>query len=63
MLSGVRDTPMAGRNVTISVGVAPLHGAQVAASLRSADAALYRAKLAGKNRLALAPELMPAPLD
>lgn len=63
LLSGVRDTPMAGRNVTISVGVAPLHGAQVAASLRSADEALYRAKLAGKNRLALAPELMPAPLD
>jgi len=63
LLSGVRDCPMAGRNVTISVGVAPLHGAQVAASLRSADEALYRAKLAGKNRLALAPELMPAPLD
>ena len=63
LLSGVRDCPLAGRNVTISVGVAPLHGAQVAASLRSADEALYRAKLAGKNRLALAPELMPAPLD
>lgn len=63
LLSGVRDCPMAGRNVTISVGVAPLHGAQVAASLRSADEALYRAKLAGKNRLTLAPELMPAPLD
>lgn len=63
LLSGVRDSPMAGRNVTISIGVAPVHGHHAAASLRSADEALYRAKLAGKNRLALAPELMPAPLD
>lgn len=42
--------------VTVSLGVAchPQHGASVAALIASADAALYRAKRAGKNRICLA---------
>lgn len=61
LLQDVRRARPAGRHVSISIGVAPLRGGQVSASFRSADVALYRAKLAGKDRLALAPELTPPP--
>ena len=44
-----------GRKLTISVGVAELRADDEDddACLRRADAALYRAKLAGRNRVAL----------
>jgi diguanylate cyclase (GGDEF)-like protein len=42
-----------GRRVTVSIGVAeyPLHGDSPAALVASADAALYQAKAAGRNRV------------
>lgn len=42
--------------VSLSVGVAlHRHGARLEATIASADAALYEAKRAGRNRVALAP--------
>jgi len=45
-----RDVPS---SVSIGVACAPQHGAQASELLRNANAALYRAKSAGRNRLAL----------
>jgi diguanylate cyclase (GGDEF)-like protein len=39
--------------VTVSLGVASSMGGGVAALLRAADEALYRAKLSGRNRVAV----------
>jgi diguanylate cyclase (GGDEF)-like protein len=43
-------------NVTVSIGLAlyPGHGATTGALMRAADAALYEAKRAGRNRIAMA---------
>jgi diguanylate cyclase (GGDEF)-like protein len=38
--------------ITVSIGVAPLRNGNIAASLHAADQALYRAKAAGRNRVA-----------
>ena len=38
--------------ITVSVGVARLRDGDLAASMRDADAALYRAKALGRNRVA-----------
>jgi len=58
LCGNVRDlrVPFAGQvlgGVTLSVGVAayPQHGATGPAVMRSADSALYQAKLAGRNRV------------
>jgi diguanylate cyclase (GGDEF)-like protein len=43
-------------NVTVSIGLAlfPRHGATTGALMRAADAALYQAKAAGRNRIVMA---------
>jgi diguanylate cyclase (GGDEF)-like protein len=38
---------------TASIGVAPLGNSDLATSIRNADAALYRAKLWGRNQVAV----------
>ena len=38
--------------ITVSIGVAPLRDCDLAAAIRNADAALYRAKARGRNRVA-----------
>jgi diguanylate cyclase (GGDEF)-like protein len=38
--------------ITVSIGIAHLRGGDLAASMRDADAALYRAKALGRNRVA-----------
>jgi diguanylate cyclase (GGDEF)-like protein len=40
--------------VSVGVAVFPTHGTELAELLREADAALYRAKGAGRNRVMLA---------
>ncbi|MGI8758761.1 MAG: GGDEF domain-containing protein, partial [Acidimicrobiales bacterium] len=68
--AAVTDTPVrtdAGPlELTVSLGVAchPEHGTTVGALVAAADAALYRAKRSGKNRVCLAdpaPEAVPLP--
>jgi diguanylate cyclase (GGDEF)-like protein len=60
VLSEIRDRPIrhgeAEYAITVSIGVAgfPQHGRSAAEVLRSADAALYSAKKAGRDRFALA---------
>ncbi len=51
--------------VTVSVGVAwaPAHGSCRTELLSAADGALYEAKAAGRNRVALAPTNTPAVID
>lgn len=52
------DRSTASNFVTVSLGVAttvPAHGAQVSSLLAEADAALYAAKEAGRNRFMIAP--------
>ncbi|MBV8500803.1 MAG: sensor domain-containing diguanylate cyclase [Paucibacter sp.] len=48
-----------GLRVTISGGVSELGGGPVGDALRRADAALYRAKSAGRNQILAAGELLP----
>ncbi|NEV64267.1 diguanylate cyclase [Thiorhodococcus minor] len=50
-----------GQSVSASIGVAlyPEHGAAMSVLLRAADLAMYAAKHAGKDRVALAGELQP----
>jgi len=52
--------------ITVSVGVAscvpPLHEGDISSLLHAADAALYRAKLAGRNQLLVAQWPLPAAL-
>jgi diguanylate cyclase (GGDEF)-like protein len=47
--------------ITVSIGVARLRDGDLAASLRDADAALYRAKALGRNRVAAGAGDMPDP--
>jgi diguanylate cyclase (GGDEF)-like protein len=46
--------------LTISIGIAELHGESPIEWLQRADAALYRAKELGRNRVEVAQELRPA---
>lgn len=45
--------------VTLSIGVADVGALDLEAALNRADAALYRAKIAGRNRVEYAPETAP----
>ena len=47
--------------VTASIGVAPLRNGDLATSIRNADAALYRAKIWGRNQVAVAESDMRLP--
>ncbi|HWS16007.1 MAG TPA: GGDEF domain-containing protein [Candidatus Methylomirabilis sp.] len=51
----IEATPLDGKTVTVSIGVSsyPDHGADVDSLIRAADDAMYKAKRAGKNRVAL----------
>jgi len=51
----IEATPLDGKAVTVSIGVSsyPEHGADVDSLIRAADEAMYKAKRAGKNRVAL----------
>ena len=48
--------PLHNHQLTVSIGVAVMHGDDRAQLLRDADAALYAAKANGRNRLELAGE-------
>lgn len=52
----VQDAGQSFEGITFSLGVAiyPLHGHTLDAVLRSADAALYRAKQEGRDRVVIA---------
>ncbi len=51
----VEATPVEGRTVTVSIGVSsfPEHGEDAEMMIRAADDAMYKAKRAGKNRVAI----------
>jgi len=51
----IEATPLGGKTVTVSIGVCsyPEHGADVDSLIRAADEAMYKAKRAGKNRVAV----------
>ena len=51
LLAAVRQAPIAGRKVSVSIGVSVLRDNELSASMRRADEALYVAKLAGKDRV------------
>ncbi len=58
LLEAIRETPMSGVHVTLSLGVACYrHGDTVAALLSRADEAMYRAKAAGRNQVVLEEQL------
>jgi len=65
--AGVGNTPFnvdtASLDITISVGVAayPVHGADAKDLMAAADAAMYRAKALGRNRVEHAAARMPGP--
>ena len=47
--------------ITVSIGIARLRDGDLAASIRDADAALYRAKALGRNRVAVGEGLSEPP--
>jgi len=51
----IEETPLDGKTVTVSIGVSsyPDHGTDVDSLIRAADEAMYKAKRAGKNRVAV----------
>jgi len=51
----IESTPLGGKTVTVSIGVSsyPDHGADAESLIRAADEAMYKAKRAGKNRVAI----------
>jgi len=51
----IESTPMDGKTVTVSIGVSayPEHGEDTDSLIRAADEAMYKAKRAGKNRVAI----------
>jgi diguanylate cyclase (GGDEF)-like protein len=51
----IETTPLEGKTVTVSIGVSsyPEHGEDVEMMIRAADEAMYTAKRAGKNRVAI----------
>jgi diguanylate cyclase (GGDEF)-like protein len=51
----IEATPLDGKTVTVSIGVSsyPEHGADVDSLIRAADEAMYKAKRAGKNQVAI----------
>jgi diguanylate cyclase (GGDEF)-like protein len=49
-----KDQPLGSISVSLGVAVYPEHGSTADAVIRAADAALYRAKRAGRNRVAVA---------
>lgn len=54
LLEAIRETPMSGVHVTLSLGVACYReGDTIAAILSRADEAMYRAKTAGRNQVVL----------
>ncbi|WP_299430299.1 GGDEF domain-containing protein [uncultured Meiothermus sp.] len=58
LLESIRETPMSGVHITLSLGVAYYRqGDTVAAILSRADEAMYRAKAAGRNRVVLEEQL------
>lgn len=61
----MRTQPMNGRNVTVSVGLAsfPSHGDTGEAIIARADAALYEAKRAGRDRVMPAEPAAPPPAE
>lgn len=56
LLQAVRAAPLAGRRVTVSIGVCALKDDTISRSMRLADEALYRAKLGGKDRVEFDPD-------
>ncbi|GEM82848.1 sensor domain-containing diguanylate cyclase [Meiothermus hypogaeus] len=58
LLEAIREAPMSGVHVTLSLGVACYRqGDTIAALLSRADEAMYRAKAAGRNRVVLEEQL------
>jgi diguanylate cyclase (GGDEF)-like protein len=57
----VPGSKLAGVTVSIGVAASPDHGGSLDALLRAADAALYAAKAAGRDRARLATQETPAP--
>ena len=51
----IESTPLDGKTVTVSIGVSsyPEHGEDTDSLVRAADEAMYKAKRAGKNRVAI----------
>jgi diguanylate cyclase (GGDEF)-like protein len=51
----IETTPVEGKTVTVSIGVSsfPEHGEDAEMMIRAADDAMYKAKRAGKNRVAI----------
>ena len=51
----IESTPLDGKTVTVSIGVSsyPEHGGDADSLIRAADEAMYKAKRAGKNRVAI----------
>jgi diguanylate cyclase (GGDEF)-like protein len=63
LVDTVRATPIEGRPVTISVGVAAGSGLRSASLVQAADEALYRAKASGRDRVEVAPSFDDADLE
>lgn len=48
-----REQALGGRSISIGVAMFPMHGERIDELIRAADAALYRAKAGGRNRVSL----------